>query len=88
MEREPHDINEDFDFGKLVERRHQFKVIYESDPANPPEEFADVERDIDEEIGVPHILRKKTHTNPKYNINLAGALKKNYRKLARYRQYK
>lgn len=88
MEREHNDINEDFDFGKLVDRRHNYKVVFESDPANPAEEFADVERDIDDRMGVPHVLEKKTHTNPKSNIHLAGALKKNYRKLARYRGFK
>ena len=58
-----------YDFGKLVERRHNYKVVYESNPDNPPEEFADVPRDIDEEMDVPIALRKKTHTMPKFNIN-------------------
>lgn len=31
-----YDINEAFDFGKIVERRHNYKVIFESDPSNPP----------------------------------------------------
>ena len=31
-EQDPYDINEKFDFGKLQERRHNYKVIYESDP--------------------------------------------------------
>ena len=65
MEREPIDINEEFNFGKMVERRHEYKIIYESDPSNPAEEFADVERDIDPSIEIPDILEKKTHTNPK-----------------------
>ena len=53
---QPDDINEAFDFGKLVERRHQYKVVFESDPKNPPEEFADVERDIDQDFDKPYIL--------------------------------
>jgi len=57
-----------FDFGKLVEKRHNYKVIYESDPSDLPEEFADTERDIDTELDLPLVLRKKTHTNPKFNI--------------------
>ena len=67
---EPHDINEMFDFGKAVENRHQYKVIYESNPDNLPEEFADVDRDIDSTIDIPTALRKKTHTSPKYNQKL------------------
>ena len=62
---EPDDINEAFNFGKVVERRHDYKVIYESDPSNPPEELADVERDIDEEFDIPLGIREKTHTMPK-----------------------
>ena len=55
-EQDPIDINERFDFGKLQERRHNYKVIYESDPKNPPEEFADVERDIDTDFDLPIAL--------------------------------
>ena len=68
MEQEPKDINEEFNFGKVVERRHDYKIVYESDPNNPPEEFADVERDIDQSITTPKILTKKTHTTPKANL--------------------
>ena len=56
-EQAPRDINEDLGFGKLVERRHNYKVIFESDPANPPEEFADVERDIDPTFTDPNVLK-------------------------------
>ena len=87
-EQEPHDINEILDLGtKLVENRHQYKVIFESDPANPAEEFADVERDIDESIGYPIVFEKKTHTNPKSNLKTAQALRGSYKQLARYRKH-
>ena len=75
----PDDINEAFDFGKVQERRHNYKVIFESDPANPPEEFADVERDIDQDIDIPLVLRKKTHTESMLNVKYAKVVKSNYR---------
>jgi hypothetical protein len=53
---EPDDINERFDFGKLVERRHEYKIIFQSDPNDLPEEFADVERDIDTSMDIPIAL--------------------------------
>lgn len=49
-------MNEDFNFGKVQERRHEYKVIYESDPNDLPEEFADVERDIDTDLDLPWVL--------------------------------
>ena len=76
---QPDDINEAFNFGKVVERRHQYKIIYESNPNNPPEEFADVERDIDPEFDIPVGIREKTHTTPMYNVKMAKAFKSNYR---------
>ena len=89
MERDPHDINEAFNFGeKLVERRHEYKVIYESDPNDPPEEFADVERDIEEHFDTPRVLLKQTHRNPRSNINQAKMLRKGFRNLARYKRHK
>jgi len=84
---DPHDINEKYDFGKLVERRHDYKIIFESDPSNPPEEFADVERDIDPKITRPIAFSKKTHTQPKDNLKMAKVLKQNYRKLAKYKKH-
>ena len=86
-EQDPFDINERFDFGKLQERRHDYKVIYESDPKNPPEEFADVQRDIDEDLDLPYVLRKKTETNPKFNMKQAKALKQSYRFLAKFKKH-
>ena len=85
-EPEPRDINEDLQFNKAIEKRHEYKVVYESDPSNPPEEFADVEREYDLTLTDPQHLLKKTHTNPKENIWAAKALKSNYRKLARYKK--
>ena len=67
-----------------MEKRHDYKIIFESNPASPPEEFADTERDVDENIGIPVALEKKTHTSPKYNLKLAKVLKKSYRKIGRY----
>ncbi len=75
------DINDHFDFGKLVERRHDYKVVFESDPNDVPEEFADVERDIDHAMSIPVALTKKTHTQPKDNLKYSKALKRNYRQL-------
>ncbi len=73
------DINDHFDFGKLVERRHDYKVVFESDPNDVPEEFADVERDIDHEMSIPVALKQKTHTSPKMNLKYSKALKQNYK---------
>ena len=86
-EQDPIDINEMFDFGKLQERRHNYKVIYESDPKDPPEEFADVERDIDTDLDLPVILKKKEFTNPKYNIKQAKGVRQSYRFLAKYKKH-
>jgi len=72
----------------LVERRHNYKVIYESDPLNPAEEFADIPRDIDESIAVPEVLLKKTHTNPKSNLKMAKVLKSGFRRLGKYSRTK
>ena len=87
-EQERYDVNEDFNFGKVQERRHEYKVIYESDPNDLPEEFADVERDIDTDLDLPWVLQKKTTTNPKSNMLQAKALKKSYRFLAKYKKHK
>jgi hypothetical protein len=85
---EPDDINAAFGFGKVIERRHDYKVIYESDPKNPPEELADVERDIDQEFDIPLGIREKTHTMPKDNIKMARAFRSNYKYLSKYKRTK
>lgn len=84
----PNDINEEFDFGKVQERRHNYKVVYESNPENLPEEFADVERDINTDIDIPDVLREKTHTNPKDNIKMMKLRMKSYKAFARYKKHK
>ena len=86
-EQEPHDINEHFGFGKVVENRHDYKIIFESDPDNPPEELADVEREYDSSISEPFVLKEKTHTNPKINLKSAKVLRSSYRRLARYKKH-
>ena len=85
-EQEKQDINEVYDFGKLVERRHNYKIVYESDPSDPPEEFADVERDIDPDFDTPLTMQQKTHTNPKSNIRLAKQLRSSWKSFAKYRK--
>ena len=53
-ERDPIDINEHFQLGdKLFDHKNEYKITYASDPNNIPEEFADLEVDIDEDISVP-----------------------------------
>ena len=87
-EPEPFDINEEFDFGKVVDNRHNYKVVFESNSSDLPEEMADVDRDIDEMIGIPTALDKKTHTSPKYNQKVSKVFKQSYRKIGNYRRSK
>ena len=88
MEQDPNDINEEFDYGKMVERRHNYKVIFESDPNDLPEEFADVERDIDHTIGDPIALEKKTHTTPRSNTRQTQYHMTDFRQLGKYKKHR
>jgi len=88
MEQDPNDINEEFDYGKLVERRHNYKVVFESDPSDLPEEFADVDRDIDRSIDRPIALEPKTHTTPKDNIKQTTYHMKDFKYLGRYKKHR
>ena len=36
-----------------MKNKHEYRVFYESNPDNPPEEFKDLERDIDTEFDKP-----------------------------------
>jgi len=53
-----------------------------------PEEFADVERDIDPEFDTPYILKEKTHTNPKYNTKMLKYKMTEYKAFAKYKKHK
>ena len=69
-EAEPFDINDHLHLTKekILENRHEYRVFYESDPDNPPEEFKDLPRDIDPTFDMPKVLKEKTHTKSKFNI--------------------
>ena len=61
--------------------------IYDSDPLNPPEEFKDVKRDIDNEIDSPFGSIKKTHHISRKQIQSSINVQRSFRHLKKYRQY-
>ena len=73
----PQDINLHLGI-KGYDPKTDLTVIYESDPANPPEEFKDVKREIDYSIDVPLLQQKKTHTVPMAQVNRSKRLQRNY----------
>lgn len=85
---EPEDINEKYTFGTVREKRHEFKIIYESNPNNLPEEFADVERDIDPNIDLPFQLLEKTHTRGKKAIIQNKFAMTQFKAFAKYKKHK
>lgn len=71
-----------------MKNKHEYKVIYESNPDNPPEEFNELEREIDTEFDKPKVLRPKTHTTPKSNIDVYMGYRSAWKKLKRYKRHK
>ena len=71
-----------------MKNKHEYRVFYESNPDNPPEEFKDLERDIDTEFDKPKVYKEKTHTTPKSNIDHNLMYRSAWRKLKRYKKHK
>lgn len=82
----PIDINEKLGLKSI--NPDNATIIYESNPADAPEEFKDYKRDIDPNIDLPFSMKEKTHTFTRKNQKLAKALTKSYRKLKKFREYK
>lgn len=64
-------------------------VAHESDPANPPEELKDLERNYEESIEVPfHLEDRSQFTDPKTNLFMATAVRRSYKAMRKYRVHK
>lgn len=68
----PKDINDETNLS--FADREGLYISYHSGKTIP-EEFNDLPIDLDETIDVPVYARKKTHTEPRYNLKLAYAAK-------------
>ena len=73
---------------RILKNKHEYKVFYESNPDNPPEEFKDIERDIDPDFDKPKFYKEKTHTEPIANIKKIQTYRSAWKKLKRYKKHK
>lgn len=79
------DINKEFDLNDLA-NKDKFEIIFEKDKSQTPEEFKDLDRNIDEDNLIPsHLRAEKTHTTPKENLFMGLAGRNNWKKLRRYK---
>eukprot|EP00347_Sterkiella_histriomuscorum_P023073 403336055 len=85
VEQKPEDINEKINLFRMD--KSKLVGIYDSDPLNPPEEFKDVKRDIDNEIDSPFGSIKKTHHISRKQIQSSINVQRSFRHLKKYRQH-
>lgn len=82
----PKDINELTGLNDLKERPENLVIKYAS--GEIPEEFKNLEVDIDETLDTPIPLRSKTHYTPKRTLLDAWAMQKSYKKLSKFKKHK
>lgn len=81
----PFDINKELGIDKI--NPEDITVTYTSD-GKLPEEFKNAKLEIDESLTIPPHHAKKTHTEDRRNFYMGSVLKKSFRKLKKYREYK
>lgn len=82
----PRDINEDLGFGTMSPEN---TVIKYSSAKDIPEEFRDYPVDLDDTLDTPVVgARKKTHSEPKYNIKLGHAIRTNWKGMQKYKDHR
>lgn len=82
----PDDINERIDL-RRVDKKNLISV-FDSHPEELAEEFKDVERDIDPEIGAPMGQQKKTHVVGRQQIARSINMQRSFKHLKKYREHK
>jgi hypothetical protein len=80
----PRDIVEDIDMTVNKEK----SVIKYSSSKTLPEEFADVELDLDTSFEHPLTAKTKTHVQPRDNFKLGNQMGKAFKNFKRYKVHK
>jgi large subunit ribosomal protein L13 len=68
----PGDINDDLGFNNMTPEN---TIIQYTSNGEVPEEFKDFPMEIDDTIDIPMTIRKKTHTNHRWNFKLGNAMR-------------